>query len=189
MAELGNARPAKIHIIGSVGSGKTTLAKALSASLGLPFYELDNMVWIRSEPGDIRRSDEERDEYLTHVVNSEAWIIEGAHHKWVLPSLQNADVIIFLDASYCRRVYRIVRRFVLQKMGLEKANYNPTLLMLRKMFVWNSQFEYESKQEILDILHQYGEKLLFLKGDAGVQTLVDRITELCYSARGTNRAR
>ena len=178
MAELENACPAKIHIIGSVGSGKSTLAKALSARLTLPLHELDNIVWIRSEHGDIRRSDEERNEYLTQVVNSEAWIIEGAHHKWVLPSFEKADVIIFLDTSYRRRVYRIIRRFMLQKIGMEKANYNPTLQMFLKMFVWNAQFEYQSKREILDVLRQYPEKLLFLKGNSGVTRLGDHIMKL-----------
>jgi shikimate kinase len=33
----------KIHIIGSVGSGKTTLARTLSSHLNIPFYELDNV--------------------------------------------------------------------------------------------------------------------------------------------------
>ena len=41
--------PKKIHIIGSVASGKTTLAKELSRKLAIPYYELDNVVWKRSE--------------------------------------------------------------------------------------------------------------------------------------------
>ncbi|WP_051530021.1 shikimate kinase [Anoxybacteroides tepidamans] len=49
--------PQKIHIIGSVGSGKTTLARTLSARLHIPFYELDTIVWKRSNSGDIRKSE------------------------------------------------------------------------------------------------------------------------------------
>ena len=67
---------------------------------------------------------------------------------------------------------------MLQKIGLEKANYNPTLQMFLKMFVWNAQFEHQSKREILDVLRQYPEKLLFLKGNSGVRRLGDRIMEL-----------
>lgn len=48
--------PKKIHIIGSVGSGKTTLARTLSSHLNIPFYELDNVVWKRFQSGDVRRS-------------------------------------------------------------------------------------------------------------------------------------
>ncbi len=53
--------PQKIHIIGSVGSGKTTLARKLSKTLQIPYYELDNVAWIRKESGgDIPRTDEEK---------------------------------------------------------------------------------------------------------------------------------
>ena len=44
----------KIDIIGSVGSGKTSLAKQLSKEYNIPYYEQDNIVWIRTEHGDIR---------------------------------------------------------------------------------------------------------------------------------------
>jgi len=53
--------PDKIRIIGSVGSGKSTLARALSDQLGIPYYELDNMVWRRTDHGDVKNSFEERD--------------------------------------------------------------------------------------------------------------------------------
>ena len=64
--------PKKIRIIGSVGSGKTTLAKELSLKLNIPYYEIDNVVWIRRKSGDIRRTDEEREEYLNAIIHSEA---------------------------------------------------------------------------------------------------------------------
>lgn len=54
--------PKKIHIMGSVGSGKTTFAKKLSTQTSIQHYELDNVVWQRIEGSeDIRRSKEERD--------------------------------------------------------------------------------------------------------------------------------
>nr|WP_079417585.1 hypothetical protein [Paenibacillus ferrarius] len=71
--------PNKIHIIGSVGSGKTTLARNLSRKISVPYYELDNVVWKRHKSEDIRRSDAERDECLDRIIRSDRWIIEGAH--------------------------------------------------------------------------------------------------------------
>lgn len=86
-----NKVPKKIHIIGSVGSGKTTLAKKLSEKLNIPFYELDNVMWKRKKSGDVRRTDEERKEYLNSIIHYETWIIEGVHNgDWVKDSFQNA---------------------------------------------------------------------------------------------------
>ncbi len=133
--------PNKIHIIGPVGSGKTTLARELSSQLNIPHYELDNVVWRRTENGDVRNTPKERDEQLYNIVHSNAWIVEGAHHKWVSQSLQKADLIIFLDVSVVKRKARIIKRFMLQLLNLEKTNYTPTFEMFMKMFKWTNDFE------------------------------------------------
>lgn len=78
--QLKGSIPNKIHIIGAVGSGKTTLARTLSKKHGVPYYELDNVVWKRGQSGDVRRTDEEIDEYLDNIIGSAQWIIEGAHN-------------------------------------------------------------------------------------------------------------
>ncbi|SFD54215.1 Adenylate kinase [Bacillus sp. OV194] len=161
--------PSKIHIIGSVGSGKTTLARTLSSRLNVPYIELDNVVWKRNKPEDIRRSDEERDQYLNEIISSDKWIVEGVHHTWVNPSFQNADVIILLDTDYSKRTIRIIKRFVYQKLKIEKANYRPTLKIFRNMFIWNSNFEKESKPKILKLLNQYDHKLIILKNNQDIE--------------------
>ncbi|MEI4801631.1 shikimate kinase [Bacillus sp. FJAT-51639] len=158
----------KIHIIGSVGSGKTTLAKMLSSQLNIPYYELDNVVWKRSEKGDIRNTPEERDKQLNDIVSSDAWIIEGAHHTWVSQSFQHAGIIIFLDVALSKRIYRITKRFILQLLQLEKANYKPSFHMYLKMFKWTRDFERESKAEILYMFGEYSDKVVVLKDNREV---------------------
>lgn len=78
--------PKRIHIIGSIGSGKTTLAKGLSNQLNILYYELDNVVWKMLDAGDVKRTEYERDEYLSSIITSNNWIIERAPHKWVSPA-------------------------------------------------------------------------------------------------------
>ncbi|WHY71005.1 AAA family ATPase [Fictibacillus enclensis] len=114
--------------------GKTTLARQLSDRLGIPSYELDNIVWKRSLSGDIKRSEAERDQYLNEIIHSSAWIIEGVHTEWVDSSFKQANVILVLDTPYSKRIYRIVKRFVLQKLGIEKSNYRPTF----EIFIFNT---------------------------------------------------
>ncbi|WP_231877315.1 AAA family ATPase [Bhargavaea cecembensis] len=116
----------KIHIIGAVGSGKTTLARELSEKLGIPYYEIDNVAWERRAGGDVRRIPEDRDKLLHSIVSSDTWITEGTHpHDWVLPCFREAELIVFLDPPYRVRVERIIKRFVLQKAGIETAHYRP----------------------------------------------------------------
>ncbi|MFK3939220.1 DNA topology modulation protein FlaR [Alkalihalobacillus sp. NPDC078783] len=164
----------KIHIIGSVGSGKTTFAKKLSTQTGIQHYELDNMVWQRVEgSGDIKRSMEERDTYLSNTLQLDQWIIEGVHHIWVRPSLDQADLVIFLDTPYWIRNYRIIKRYIRQKVGVEKANYDPTVKMFLNMFKWNIYFEKESKPNILILLEQYKDKVVILNSNADARDLIE----------------
>ncbi|OXS68521.1 DNA topology modulation protein FlaR [Lysinibacillus sp. KCTC 33748] len=153
--------PRKIHIIGSVGSGKTTLAKELSEKLNIRYYELDNVVWIRQKSGDIRRTDQQKVDYLQNIILTKAWIIEGVHNEeWVEQSFLNADLIIFINTNYYIRIYRIIKRFTLQKLGLEKSNYKPTFSIFIKMFQWNRYFEEISKPNFYNKYGKYKDKLL-----------------------------
>jgi adenylate kinase family enzyme len=107
---------------------------------------------------------------LQNIVRSNAWIIEGVHYEWVLPSFQQAELIIYLDTPYSIRTYRIIKRFVRQKFGLEQANYQPTFNIFWKMSQWNSFFERESKPKILNIVSQYEDKFIIVKNDDEIKT-------------------
>lgn len=162
------AIPKKIHITGSIGSGKTTLTKKLSAQLQIPYYELDNVVRERFKTGDIIRSEEKRNAYLNEIIHRDSWIIEGVHHTWVSPSFENADVIVFLDTKMSTRRRRIISRYFMQKAGLEKANYKPTLKLLKDLYSYNTVFENESKPKILEMLRPYESKLIVLRSNAEI---------------------
>ena len=154
----------RIHIIGSVGSGKTTLAKEISSQLHIPYYELDNVVWIRHKSGDIRRTEQEREAYLNSILQSDSWIIEGVHNEeWVNNCFHHADLIIFLDTKYSIRTYRIIKRFLKQKLRLEKANYKPTLAIFFKMFKWNRYFEEVGKVHFSNKFGIHKDKIKVIK--------------------------
>ena len=153
----------KIHIIGSVASGKTSLASKLSKDFHIPHYELDNVVWKRFQSGDVQRSEKERDAYLSKIVTSDSWINEGVHYQWVIESFVHAELIIFLDTRYSKRIYRIIKRFILQKLGIEKSNYKPTFLIFKRMFRWNRYFEKVSKREIIELLKEFDHKVIIMR--------------------------
>ncbi|PFH88594.1 shikimate kinase [Bacillus sp. AFS088145] len=163
--------PKKIHIIGSVGSGKTTLARQMSTKLNIPYYELDNVVWKRQKVHeDIRRSEQERECYLDTLIRSDTWIIEGVHNEeWVGNSFKNADLIIFLDTRYSVRTYRIIKRYFLQKLKLEKSNYKPTLKIFFKMFKWNKYFEEVGKPTFFKMFKDYNDKILVVNNKSEIE--------------------
>ncbi len=154
----------KIHIIGAVGSGKTTLARRICDMKHIPHIELDNVVWRRAETGDIRRLEGERDAYLQSLIMKEYWVTEGAHYQqWITPALEQADVIIFIDPPYSTRIYRVIKRWIFQCLKIEKANYKPSFSMLVKMIKWTNSHEAQGRKGIKEILIQYEKKVVIVK--------------------------
>ncbi|WP_231637512.1 DNA topology modulation protein FlaR [Paenibacillus sp. FJAT-27812] len=170
---MASKTPKKIHIIGSVGSGKSTLAKQLSVKLSIPYYELDNVVWRRTENGDVRNSSEARDAQLNGIIASAEWITEGVHYKWTSSCFEHAELIIYLDTAMWIRNYRILKRFIVQKLGFEKGNYEQSFDMLKKMYIWNYGYQKRDRPVIFDLLEPYQSKLLVLKDNDKVDQYVD----------------
>ncbi|MBO0438267.1 shikimate kinase [Vagococcus fluvialis] len=142
----------KIYLVGSVGSGKTTLGKVLATKLSLNFYEMDNIIFERLPPGDRKRSDEEVNNLVGHILEEDTWLIEGTCLRDIVqPIFNNSQIIIFLDIPYLVRVFRFSKRFLKQLLHIEEANYKPSLKMYFNMFKWNHSFE---KQAIIRLLRE-----------------------------------
>ena len=147
---------AKIYILGSVGSGKTTFAKRLSNELNVPYYELDNLVWEYHPDGDIRRSEEESERLFLEILNYENWIIENVGRSFFDKGFEEADTIIYLNISKRVLYKRVLLRWIKQNLGIEKAPYKTDIKMLRQMFAWVDKELNNSK---LNKLQPYKEKL------------------------------
>ncbi|MDE6156418.1 MAG: hypothetical protein K2F67_08280, partial [Eubacterium sp.] len=134
----------KLYITGSVGSGKSTLAEQISQITGVPCTHLDELIHIpcSSEKwGNIKRSDEEIDSEFNSIIVSDNYVIEDNGRERFVEGMKNADKIIVLDISLKVRKYRIVKRWIMQKLGLEKCIYKPKLFVLKSMFRWLNNYE------------------------------------------------
>ena len=147
----------KLDIIGSVASGKTTLARDLSEIDRVPFFQKDNIVWERTPNGDKKRDAGERDQLFQGIINSDDWIVEGSPRKLLRESFEKCDYIILLDIPLSKRLVRTVRRWVRQRSGKENYNSKPTWKFLCYSIKW--VFEYEiDRKEITEYLSAYGSK-------------------------------
>ncbi|QFF97529.1 DNA topology modulation protein FlaR [Psychrobacillus glaciei] len=165
----------KVYIVGSVGSGKTTLARKVARTLQIPHFETDNFVWKRHAPEDIRNEVEVRNQLLLNVVALDNWIIEGVHIDWTDPGLRAADQIIFLDIPVKSRSWRIVARYIRQLIKVEKANYKPTLTIFFRMFKWNRYFEEQMKPSFQMKFNKFNHKVHHFVTDKEVEEWLQRI--------------
>ena len=149
----------KIHIIGGPGSGKTYLAKQLSTEIGISHYDLDDLQWDNTQNNyGTKRDPIERDALLSEILKNKDWIIEGVYYAWCSQCFADADKIYLLEVP--RRIYRfrIIRRFIRRKLGMEKGR-RETLKSLRALLKWADKYQKENLVAIKEILKAYPEKV------------------------------
>ncbi len=97
----------RVAVIGTTGSGKTTLARRLSTRLGIPLVEEDALAWgpnWTEAPRDVLR------QRLADALTGEAWVVDGNMFSLGHPNLQRADTAVWLDLPLSTILLRLVWR-------------------------------------------------------------------------------
>ena len=149
----------KIYIVGIVASGKTTMAKLLSKTLNIPFYELDCVVYVKNKNGRYKRTPAEQVQEINRIDKEGNWIFEGTYRESYKCVFDLADEIIFLDPPLRIRKLRILLRYFKQKLRIEPCHYKSDIKMLKLMYKWTNDFEL-NRQEFENILEMYKDKLI-----------------------------
>jgi adenylate kinase family enzyme len=85
----------RILIFGNSGSGKTTMARRLAATRGLPPLDLDSLAWdAPGERSPLAASAERIDAFL---AANPAWVVEGCYGDLIELVLPHASELRFLN--------------------------------------------------------------------------------------------
>lgn len=190
-----------IHIVGGPGSGKTTLAHLIGASLNIDVFELDLIAFTGLDYAE--RALSERLNDVSIIANRPAWITEGLFIQWTNQLLECADVIVWLDhMSWGRSMWRTVLRFTRSALhgaknrrGLSKftrfQDYARHLKQLIQVF-FSSRVYYadsasenfsqvESRKNTAKQLSFYKSKVVHCYDDEGVTAFLNYIQQCCCS--------
>jgi adenylate kinase family enzyme len=100
----------RVLVAGSTGAGKTTLARALSTSYGMPHYELDA---LHHGPGWLKRPEFETD--VQQFSMKPRWVAEDQYHRLLGDFLwERADTVVWLDLPRRVVMSRVIRRSVVR---------------------------------------------------------------------------
>ncbi|WP_433119490.1 adenylate kinase [Micromonospora sp. CA-246542] len=107
------AAPRRILVYGVYGAGKSTLAARLAQRLGVPWYPVDDLLWL---PGWVEVPVAEQRRRIEKICRRDAWILDGAYHGWRDVPLARADLVVALDYPRWRSFGRLLRR-TLRRLG------------------------------------------------------------------------
>lgn len=134
----------KLYIVGSVASGKSTLARRISKITCIPCHHLDEVVYapdFTASWGNKKRPIEERNELFESILTSRDYIMEDTGREYFMEGMRRADTVILLEIPLIVRRKRILFRWIKQNMGMEKCAYKPRFNILKSMFKWAKDYD------------------------------------------------
>lgn len=129
----------RIVVVGTTGSGKTSMARELGQRLGLPHIELDALHW---DPNWTVAPDEAFRERVAQAVAGDRWIVDGNYDKAREIVWPRADMVVWLDYDLLRILWRLSRRTVGRLVRREtlwngnRETWSSQFLSRDSLFVW-----------------------------------------------------
>jgi adenylate kinase family enzyme len=139
----------RMLVIGTTGSGKTSLARALSDLSGLPHIELDLLRyeddWREVPIADFR-------ERVIAIAQTDLWIIDGNYAAVREPTWSRAQLVVWMDYSLPtvlrRLLVRTVRRLATAaNIGNGNRERLGRLLSRQSIFLWAVRSHFPLRKE------------------------------------------
>lgn len=143
----------KVLIIGSPGSGKSTLGKKLHKITQYPLYHLD-VIWWR--PNWTHISDEDFITEIKNITSTDKWIIDGQYSRNLEVRLEKADTVIFLDYKRDVCIRRILKRIIQHKRKERDDIFTGCPEKLDFSFLkWTWGYPEREKPKVYQYMRQY----------------------------------
>ena len=153
----------RVHIIGGPGSGKSYIAAKLAKHFDVHVCNLDNLFWDHAaERYGIRADSEKRDAQFAAIIAQDGWIIEGVYYQWLAPSFDVADFIIALTPSIWIRHWRVLRRFILRRLGFVSSK-RESLADLWRLLRWSHTYDTNNLAKARKFIAERGRKIVDCK--------------------------
>jgi adenylate kinase family enzyme len=162
----------RVVVIGSGGSGKSTLSRRLGEITGLPVIHLDRLYW---KPGWVKVDADGWLRIVHREIEKPTWIMDGNFGGTREMRMHAADTIIFLDLPRWLCLYRIVKRR-LTHIGRSRADMGDGCYeRLSPEFVaWVWTYENRSRPRALEELERMsGKRVIFLRSQRDIEAFLN----------------
>ncbi|MBN1922322.1 MAG: adenylate kinase [Anaerolineae bacterium] len=120
----------RVNVIGTSGSGKTTMAYRLAQQLDIPHIEMDALFW---GPNWTPVPEEVFRQRVAEALSGPAWVIDGNYSRLRTSIWERADTVIWLDYPLAVIMTQLMRRTLRRSMSREEL-WNGNRESLRKSF-------------------------------------------------------
>lgn len=158
MRERGNADLTacrRIVVVGTTGSGKTTLAAALAGRIDGPHVELDALHW---EPGWSEAPTEVFRARVSRALEGDAWVADGNYGKVRDIVWSRAEGVVWLDYPLHVILYRLWWRTLRRAWTQEelwsgnRERFRTAFFSRDSLFLWALKTYHRRRREIPQLL-------------------------------------
>ncbi len=147
----------KINVIGTTGSGKSTFSQCLARKLGHPYVQMDQLFW---KPKWEESTDDEFFPKLIQAISGEAWVLDGNYNRTNSIKWQHADTIIWLDYSYPRTFFQLLKRTLSRAISKSelwpgtsnRESFGKSFLSKDSIFIWFFKYYRKNKVRYADLI-------------------------------------
>jgi adenylate kinase family enzyme len=144
--------PPKIAVVGTSGSGKTTVARELARRLGVPHVELDALFhgpnWKETPADEFRR-------LVAAATDGSGWVVDGNYESKLGDLvLGRADTVVWLDLPLRLALSRVTRRTIRRiRTGEElwsgnRESWRGGFFGWESMFVWTIRSHFKRRRAV-----------------------------------------
>ena len=97
----------RINVIGTSGSGKSTVSRQIAKRLNLPYIELEELCW----QGNWTELDNDKFFFkVQKAVSTDHWVLDGTYSRTRHIKWKRVQMVIYLDLPLLVVFYRVLRR-------------------------------------------------------------------------------
>nr|WP_242032880.1 AAA family ATPase [Oscillatoria sp. FACHB-1406] len=172
----------RISIVGTTGSGKTTLARAIADRLQIPHVELDALQW---EPNWVAASDEVFRDRIAHSLQGNRWVVDGNYSRVQDLVWGKADTVIWLDYPLPTIMRQLFKRTVYRSLTNQelwngnRETWRMSFFSRDSILLWALR-TYRKRRRTYPLLFQKSEykhlQIIHLRSPAQTQNWLQRLS-------------
>ncbi len=139
----------RINVLGTSGSGKTTVSKRIAQKLNVSHIQMDELFW---KPNWRESIDEEFFPKLEKALSSDDWVLDGNYTRTIPIKWRQVQIVVYLDLPFHIVLYRVIKRSLIRAFKSEELWAGNRETIWKQFFtrdsiiLWTLKMFYENRE-------------------------------------------